>query len=188
MIPSFSLKNAFCKFTWKTIPLMPFHVLVLTLNYKKSVFEVSWRQKLSFTIVWRHMLSVLIENVILEVRQEKLLITNVSINVSLSSKQKKPWLFTFTWLFTLWHIGNNNQHLNLSHKKNTERFEIATSIILSRFSDPFHACVSCQIETSPSHFNPPLPPPPSKKTKQKKQPIQIETSHSIFNANERTGF
>ena len=38
----------------------------------------------------RHMLSVLIENVILEVRQEKLLITNVSINVSLSSKQKKP--------------------------------------------------------------------------------------------------
>ena len=37
----------------------------------------------------RHMLSVLIENVILEVRQEKLLITNVSINVSLSSKQKK---------------------------------------------------------------------------------------------------
>ena len=77
---SFSQKFGY-KFTWKTIALMHFHVLVLTLNPK----NVSWRcddftsphSLLCEVTSW----SILIKNVVLVVPQEKLSFTNVFITL-----------------------------------------------------------------------------------------------------------
>ena len=78
---SFSLKNVFCKFAWKTIALIRFHVLVLILNHK-SVFsrpdDVTSPHSLLRAVI---LLSILIENIVLVVPQEKLSFTFVSITL-----------------------------------------------------------------------------------------------------------
>ena len=78
-IVSVSLKNRFCKFTWKTIALMHFHVLVLTLNHK-SVFLRSDDVTRPHLLL-RHftLLLILIENIVLVVSQENVLFAIVSI-------------------------------------------------------------------------------------------------------------
>ena len=78
---SFSQKNGFCKFTWRTIALMRFHVLVFTLNHK-SVFsradDVTRPHSLLRDIT---RLSILNENVVLVVPQEKPSFAIVSITL-----------------------------------------------------------------------------------------------------------
>ena len=110
---SFSLKNGFCKFTWKTIALMRFHVLVLALNHE-SVFSRS-NDVTSPHSLLRDVtpLLILIENVVLVVPQEKPSFAIVFITLLWAQSKKTG----YRYFFTLWHIGNNNQPSNLSQEK-----------------------------------------------------------------------
>ena len=77
----FLSKNGFCKFTWKTIGLIRFHVLVFTLNHK-SVFSRSDDVTSPYSLLRDvTLLSILIGNVVLVVSQEKLSFTIVSITL-----------------------------------------------------------------------------------------------------------
>ena len=131
---SFSLKNVFCRFAWKTIALIRFHVLVLILNHK-SVFsrpdDVTSPHSLLRAVI---LLSILIENVCFSSSSRKTIVYICFHYFAVSSKQDNESL-RFGWrhndatslyikvtsgyrqFSTLWHIENNNQKPNLSQKK-----------------------------------------------------------------------
>ena len=83
---------SFCKSTWKTIPLMRFHVLVFTLNHK-SVFlrsdDVTSPHLLLRDVT---LLSILIEKVALVVPQKKTIVCNCFHQFALSSTQENEIL------------------------------------------------------------------------------------------------
>ena len=85
---NFSYKNGFCKVTWKTICLMRLHVLVLTLNHKIMFSRSDDLTSLHSRLRDVTLLSILIENVVLIVPQEKLSFTIACITLLWAQSKK----------------------------------------------------------------------------------------------------
>ena len=89
---SFSHKNGFCKFTWKTIALMRFHFLVLVLN-QKSVFSRFDDVKSPYLLLRDFtLLSILIEYVVLVVPPKKTIVYERFHHFALGSKRENEFL------------------------------------------------------------------------------------------------
>ena len=80
-IISFYQNSCFCNFSWKTIALIRFHLLVLASNYR-NVFSRPDDVPIPHLLLCDvKMLSILIENIVLEESQENISITSVFITL-----------------------------------------------------------------------------------------------------------
>ena len=137
-IISFFFKQLFLQFLRKTTALIRFHLLVLALNYR---ILFSWPDNVTsphLLLCDITLLSVLIENVVLEVSQENKLTTLLwaqnktsfwrSDDVIMTSQAPRPKARLGQPVF--YSLTHRKQYSAVKHfsEKNAERFEIATCL------------------------------------------------------------
>ena len=144
MLLVFYQNSCFCNFSWKTVALILFHLFVLALNYRNVFSKPDDVTSPHLQLHDVKMLSILIENIVLEKSQESISITSVFItfiwvqgiktslwgsdDVIMMSQAPRPKVRIDTGSFllsdTYWTMLSSQAFL----RKKAERFEIASCL------------------------------------------------------------